>query len=55
MNNDFTVTLGDITSTAYAAPEVLKEKNKTSTKCDMWALGIILYHLVASNTHPFFD
>jgi serine/threonine protein kinase len=34
------------------APEVIKNAKPTS-KVDMWALGIILYQLVASYEHPF--
>jgi serine/threonine protein kinase len=45
------LTLGGLTSPAYAAPEALK--NITTSKLDMWALGIILYQLLTSNKHPF--
>ena len=47
-----TATMGAQTSPAYMAPEVIKNENPTS-KVDMWALGIILYQLVASYEHPF--
>jgi serine/threonine protein kinase len=54
MKKKFSATLGDKTTPAYAAPETMgKEKQEPSTKVDMWALGIILYQLFASNNHPF--
>jgi serine/threonine protein kinase len=42
-----TATMGGQTSPAYMAPEVIKNAVPTN-KIDMWALGIILYQLVAS-------
>jgi serine/threonine protein kinase len=39
------------TTPAYAAPEVLNEIESTS-KVDMWGLGLILYQLLTSK-HPF--
>jgi serine/threonine protein kinase len=42
-----TATMGGQTSPAYMAPEVIKNAVPTN-KVDMWALGIILYQLVAS-------
>jgi serine/threonine protein kinase len=47
------LTLVGLTSPAYASPEIMLDNNATSTKVDMWALGIILYQLVSSNKHPF--
>ena len=44
--------MGGQTSPAYMAPEVIKNAVPTN-KVDMWALGIILYQLVASYQHPF--
>jgi serine/threonine protein kinase len=46
-----TKTLSGKTTPAYMAPEMIAEKLST-TKVDMWALGVILYQLV-SNKHPF--
>jgi NIMA (never in mitosis gene a)-related kinase 1/4/5 len=46
-----TNTLSGKTTPAYMAPEMIAEKPST-TKVDMWALGVILYQLV-SNKHPF--
>jgi serine/threonine protein kinase len=39
------------TTPAYMAPEMIAEKSST-TKADMWALGVILYQLF-SNKLPF--
>ena len=39
------------TTPAYMAPEMIAEKQST-TKVDMWALGVMLYQLF-SNKHPF--
>jgi serine/threonine protein kinase len=47
------MTLSGLTSPAYASPEIMLDNNATTTKLDMWALGIILYQLVSSNKHPF--
>jgi eukaryotic-like serine/threonine-protein kinase len=47
-----TETMGGQKSHAYMAPEQIKNANPTS-KVDIWALGIILYQLVASYEHPF--
>ncbi len=47
-----TATMGGQTSPAYMAPEVIMNATPTH-KVDMWALGIILYQLVASYEHPF--
>ena len=47
------MTLGGLTSPAYASPEIMLDNKASSTKLDMWALGIILYQLVSSNKHPF--
>lgn len=44
--------MGGQTSPAYMAPEVVRDTTPTN-KVDMWALGIILYQLVASYRHPF--
>ena len=44
-------TLSGLTSPAYMAPEMLVNKVST-TKVDMWALGVILYQFV-SNQLPF--
>ncbi len=52
MKKTITATLGGQTSPAYIAPEVIKNQSPTN-KVDMWALGIILYQLVASYNHPF--
>jgi serine/threonine protein kinase len=56
MKKKFSATLGDKTTPAYAAPETMGKDNQESTsKVDMWALGIILYQLFASKNHPFED
>ena len=47
------MTLGGLTSPAYASPEIMLDNKATTTKLDMWALGIILYQLVSSYKHPF--
>ena len=47
-----TATMGGQTSPAYMAPEVIMNGTPTH-KVDMWALGIILYQLLASYEHPF--
>ena len=52
MSKQFTTTMGSHSSPAYIAPEVLKNKAST-TKVDMWAIGIILYQLVSSSNLPF--
>ncbi len=39
----FSSTLGEKTTPAYAAPEIMKDNKATTKKVDMWALGIILY------------
>jgi serine/threonine protein kinase len=52
MKKTVTATMGGQTSPAYIAPEVICNKPPTK-KVDMWALGIILYQLVASYNHPF--
>jgi serine/threonine protein kinase len=53
MKKKFSATLGDKTTPAYAAPEIMLDKKATTSKVDMWALGIMLYQLVSSNKHPF--
>ena len=45
-------TLNGKTTPMYAAPEVI-DLLPSSTKVDMWSLGIILYQLVYSLKHPF--
>jgi serine/threonine protein kinase len=52
MKKTVTATMGGYTSPEYVAPEIICNK-QSSTKVDMWALGIILYKLVASLKHPF--
>ena len=52
MKQTLTATMGGQTSPAYIAPEVMNNKPAT-TKVDIWALGIILYQLIASFNHPF--
>ena len=52
MKKTVTATMGGQTSPAYIAPEVICNK-PPSSKVDMWALGIILYQLIASLNHPF--
>jgi serine/threonine protein kinase, bacterial len=52
MKKTMTETMAGQTSPAYIAPEVICNKTPTS-KVDIWALGIILYQLVASMNHPF--
>jgi serine/threonine protein kinase len=47
------LTLGGLTSPAYASPEIMLDNKATSTKLDMWALGIMLHQLVSPNKHPF--
>ena len=44
-------TLADLTAKFYKAPEVFKDSKLSSTKVDMWALGIILFELVTKK-HP---
>ena len=46
-----TNTLQGLTTPAYMPPETIAEKEST-TKVDMWALGVILYQFF-SNQHPF--
>ena len=46
MKKTVTATMGGQTSPAYIAPEVICGE-PTTTKVDMWALGIILYQLVS--------
>ena len=48
----FTTTMGGQTSPAYVAPEVICDQ-PSSQVVDIWALGIILYQLVSSLSHPF--
>ena len=43
--------LNGFTTPAYMAPEMIAEKQST-TKVDMWALGVMLYQFF-SNQHPF--
>lgn len=52
MKKNMTATLGAQTTPAYTAPEIISNK-QPSAKVDLWALGIILYQLVASMNHPF--
>ena len=52
MKKTVTATMGGQTSPAYIAPEVMSDK-PTTTQVDIWALGIILYQLIASFSHPF--
>ncbi len=40
-----------LTTPAYLAPEIIAD-NASSTKVDMWALGVIFYQFF-SNQHPF--
>ena len=47
-----TATLKGLTTPAYTAPEVIKG-NYPSAKVDIWALGVILYRLIAALKHPF--
>ena len=47
-----TQTLGLETTPAYVAPEVIKGE-ASSTKADIWALGIIFYQLISGLKHPF--
>jgi calcium/calmodulin-dependent protein kinase kinase 2 len=53
MKKTITSTLAGGTTPAYMAPELMTDENATSSKVDMWALGIILYQLVSSGRHPF--
>ncbi len=46
LKKNVTATFGMQTSPAYMAPEVINNEPST-IKVDMWALGIILYQLVA--------
>jgi serine/threonine protein kinase len=34
------------------SPEMISQRNST-TKVDMWALGIILYQVLSKGKHPF--
>jgi serine/threonine protein kinase len=52
LNIRITNILAGLTTPAYMAPEMISEKLST-TKVDMWALGVILYQLVFSNKLPF--
>jgi serine/threonine protein kinase len=52
MKKTVTATMGGQTTPAYIAPEVINNEPPTK-KVDMWALGIILYQLVANLNHPF--
>jgi serine/threonine protein kinase len=42
-NFNDSATLGERTTPLYIAPEMMKENHKSTTKIDMWALGIIFY------------
>ncbi len=46
MKKIFTKTMGSETTPAYTAPEIICGL-PTTTKVDMWALGIILYQMVS--------
>ena len=46
-----TNTLSGLTTPAYMAPEMIAQK-ESSTKVDMWALGVILFQLF-TNKLPF--
>jgi serine/threonine protein kinase len=52
MKKTMTATMGGQTSPAYIAPEIILN-NPSTSKVDMWALGIILYQLITSLKHPF--
>jgi eukaryotic-like serine/threonine-protein kinase len=47
-----TATLKGLTTPAYKAPEVIRG-NYPSAKVDIWALGVILYRLIAALKYPF--
>ena len=48
-----TNTIGDITGTPYyLSPEMAEGKDKITGKCDVWALGIMLYAML-TNEFPF--
>ncbi len=47
-----TATLKGSTTPAYKAPEVIRG-NDPSAKVDIWALGVILYRLIAALKYPF--
>ena len=52
--DNYSGTLASLTTSAYKAPEMLINDKNSSPKIDMWALGVILYQLVSSNTLPFY-
>jgi serine/threonine protein kinase len=41
-----------MTTPIYMSPETIK-KSRSTTKVDMWAIGIILYQLLSKGNRPF--
>jgi serine/threonine protein kinase len=42
-----------MTTPAYISPETIK-KSRSTTKVDIWAIGIILYQLLSKGNLPFY-
>jgi serine/threonine protein kinase len=47
-----TMTRGTLGSPMYMSPEQLRDTSSVDNRCDIWALGVILYELVTAR-HPF--
>jgi male germ cell-associated kinase len=51
IQENYSQTLADRTALSYKAPEVFRDEKSSTTKVDMWALGIILFELTTKK-HP---
>jgi serine/threonine-protein kinase len=47
-----TMTRGTLGSPMYMSPEQLRDTSSVDQRCDIWALGVILYELITAR-HPF--
>jgi len=47
-----TMTRGALGSPMYMSPEQLRDTSSVDLRCDIWALGVILYELITAH-HPF--